>query len=195
MVAKKTTSKKGPKKTAQDDINTHPCVTNKKGKAKKKTSSKKVVSKKTTTRKVENNQPAAKKKKATRKTDGCAKNGGARKGAGRKKGAATKRTREIADKLAESAQITPLEYMLQTLNTTPDSILQDYKDGKIDIEICVSRLESLTQRRDDAAKNAAPYIHPRLSSVTATVTDPAHEAYVKEREALKKQLMAGEEPA
>jgi hypothetical protein len=72
--------------------------------------------------------------------------GGARPGAGRKAGSATKKTREIANKAA-SEGITPLDYML--------SLLRD--EGQ---ELGV---------RLDAAKSAAPYIHPRLSTVDATI--------------------------
>lgn len=72
--------------------------------------------------------------------------GGARSGAGRKVGHATAKTREVADKAAESG-ITPLEFMLQ--------IMRD-EDAE--------RAERL-----DMAKAAAPYIHPRLSSVEAKV--------------------------
>jgi hypothetical protein len=68
--------------------------------------------------------------------------GGARKGAGRKAGAATQRTREIADAAASSG-ITPLEYLL--------SVMRD---------------ENTEQReRVAAAQSAAPYIHPKLSSI------------------------------
>jgi hypothetical protein len=71
--------------------------------------------------------------------------GGARNGAGRPPGAATKRTREIADKAA-SEGLTPLEYMLQ--------ILRD--EGKPEAA------------RFEAAKAAAPFVHPRLSNVEAS---------------------------
>ena len=68
--------------------------------------------------------------------------GGARKGAGRPKGAATKRTREIADQAATEG-LTPLEYLLSVMRN--DSAAE------------AARL--------DAAKAAAPYVHPRLSTV------------------------------
>ncbi len=68
--------------------------------------------------------------------------GGKRPGSGRPKGAATKKTREIADTAAAQG-ITPLEYLL--------SIVRD---------------ESLERpERVDAAKAAAPYVHPRLATV------------------------------
>lgn len=71
--------------------------------------------------------------------------GGKRPGAGRPKGAANKRTREVADKAAQDG-ITPLEYMLGRM-----------RDESAD-----------RSERMDAAKAAAPYIHPKLSTVEHT---------------------------
>lgn len=69
------------------------------------------------------------------------KRGGRRPGSGRKKGSATQKTRDIANRAAEEG-LTPLEYML--------SVMRD---------------ESLERaERMDAAKSAAPYIHPKLST-------------------------------
>ena len=81
--------------------------------------------------------------------------GGARKGAGRKAGSATSKTREIADKAA-ACGITPLEYMLKLMRT--DEVeTEDMRD-------------LLAQRamRFEAAKAAAPYIHPRLAAIEHT---------------------------
>ena len=72
--------------------------------------------------------------------------GGARPGAGRKKGSATAKTREIADRAAAEG-VTPLDFMLQEMR-----------------DETAERAERL-----DMAKSAAPYIHPRLSSVEAKV--------------------------
>ena len=69
--------------------------------------------------------------------------GGRRQGAGRKPGSATLRTRQKANEIAASGEITPLDYMLQTL-----------------------RDENLSHdERMDAAKSAAPYVHARLAAV------------------------------
>jgi hypothetical protein len=68
--------------------------------------------------------------------------GGKRANAGRKVGAATRRTREIADKAAEGG-ITPLEFMLQIMRNEAGE----------------------PETRFEAAKAAAPYVHPRLSAV------------------------------
>lgn len=68
--------------------------------------------------------------------------GGKREGSGRKKGATTKRTREIAEQVVKSG-LTPLEYMMRVV-----------RNGRAD-----------PGRRDDMAKAAAPYVHPRLTSI------------------------------
>lgn len=83
--------------------------------------------------------------------------GGSRPGSGRPRGAATQKTREIADK-ASTDGLTPLEYMLQVL-----------RDDNAD-----------EARRLDAAKSAAPYMHPRLSTVDTTVTIAQHEDALKD---------------
>jgi|SRR5581483_126632 len=96
--------------------------------------------------------------------------GGARVGAGRKKGvptAATRRRQEVALRALE-AGITPLEIMLEAMRVA-------YEQGG-----AVAAIQY--------AKEAAPYIHPRLSSVEANVQGsylpaPAPQAIpVEERE-------------
>jgi hypothetical protein len=70
--------------------------------------------------------------------------GGKRAGAGRKAGSATRRTREIADQAAAEG-ITPLEVMLKAMRFHVDA-----------------------KRWDEAAtvaKDAAPYVHPRLAAI------------------------------
>ena len=84
--------------------------------------------------------------------------GGARKGAGRKPGSATKRTREIADKAA-SEGITPLEFMLDLMRSEPP----DVEDARV--------MADYVQMRFEAAKAAAPYIHPRLAAIEHTGED------------------------
>jgi len=79
--------------------------------------------------------------------------GGARAGAGRKKGAATEKTREIADREMSGGELTPLEYMLQVMRTEPREDL-DAKDFMASVSL-----------RFEAAKAAAPYMHPRLAAV------------------------------
>lgn len=77
--------------------------------------------------------------------------GGARKGAGRKPGSATEKTREIADRAAESG-VTPLEVMLKAMQ---------FSIGKFDETQGIDHLVAAAS----FAKDAAPYMHPRLSSV------------------------------
>ncbi len=83
--------------------------------------------------------------------------GGVRKGAGRPRGSLTKRTREIAERTTRKG-LTPLEFLLAQMHNP--------------------ELSSDAQR--DAAKAAAPFIHPRLSSmeVRGEVT-LTHEARLK----------------
>jgi hypothetical protein len=78
------------------------------------------------------------------------KRGGARPGAGRKQGSATKKTREIADKAAASG-ITPLEVMLEAMNAF--------------------RVAGDLEKAASFAKDAAPYMHPRLAAVEHTGED------------------------
>lgn len=74
--------------------------------------------------------------------------GGKRPGSGRPKGSLTKRSQEIAAAAAE-AGIMPLDYMLAVL-----------RDPTAD-----------PARRDDMAKSAAPYLHPRLQAIQHTGKD------------------------
>lgn len=74
--------------------------------------------------------------------------GGKRQGAGRPAGAANKKTREIADKAALEG-ITPLEVLLQTMREAWDG-------GSKELACQI-------------AKDAAPYMHPRLTAVDAEV--------------------------
>lgn len=73
--------------------------------------------------------------------------GGRRKGAGRPKGAATKRSRKIADKESQNG-LTPLEVMLRAMR---EHAKNDDWDAAASI-----------------AKDAAPYMHPKLASTQHT---------------------------
>jgi hypothetical protein len=84
--------------------------------------------------------------------------GGARKGAGRKPGSATKKTREIADK-AMAEGVSPLEFMLSLMRAEPPEGLEP-RD-----------MLAAQSMRFEAAKAAAPYIHPRLAAVEHTGAD------------------------
>ena len=76
--------------------------------------------------------------------------GGRREGAGRKPGSASVRTREIADKAAAEG-VTPLEVMLKAMWLHADA-------GRWDQAAMI-------------AKDAAPYMHPRLANTTLA-SDP-----------------------
>ncbi len=83
--------------------------------------------------------------------------GGSRAGAGRKKGSLTQKTREIAERSMEEG-ITPLEYMLSVMRGC-----SDHEDPKVQIAREAMRFE--------AAKAAAPYMHPRLAAIEHTGKD------------------------
>lgn len=85
--------------------------------------------------------------------------GGARKGAGRKPGSTTKKTREIADRAAQLG-ITPLEVMLEAMNSLRNS-------GEL-------------EKAASIAKDAAPYMHPRLSAVEMNAKVTTHEAAIED---------------
>ena len=72
--------------------------------------------------------------------------GGPRPNSGRKKGSKNVKSIEIANRCAEEG-ITPLEYMLNIM-----------RDPTQEFDV-----------RMDAAKSAAPYIHPKLASVEQKV--------------------------
>jgi len=71
--------------------------------------------------------------------------GGERPGAGRKAGTPNKATAEQREAVKASG-LTPLEYMLQVM-----------RDDAADLA-----------RRDDMAKAAAPYVHPKLAAIEHT---------------------------
>src|SRR5271169_433995 len=79
--------------------------------------------------------------------------GGKRAGAGRRPGGITRRTQLLVEQM-RAAGISPLEYMLAVLRAPT-------------VE---------PERRDEMAKAAAPYVHPRLASVEARVELTGHEA-------------------
>ena len=80
--------------------------------------------------------------------------GGLRPGAGRKRGAVTKKTTEIAQRAAAEG-VTPLEVMLAAMRLA-------YK--KKDMAAAAG-----------FAKDAAPYMHPRLSAVALDLKDLSDE--------------------
>jgi hypothetical protein len=85
--------------------------------------------------------------------------GGYRAGAGRKKGAATIRTRQIANELARAGE-TPLQLMINAMRE-----LCQWAQSAPTTEVRIER----TLAAVAVAEKAAPYIHPRLAAVAATV--------------------------
>ncbi|MEN0115422.1 MAG: hypothetical protein AAGD15_01760 [Agrobacterium cavarae] len=73
--------------------------------------------------------------------------GGSRKGAGRPRGAATQRSRDVADVESQNG-VTPLEVMLRAMR-------DHYDKEEWDAAAAI-------------AKDAAPYMHPKLQSVMHT---------------------------
>lgn len=100
--------------------------------------------------------------------------GGPRKGAGRKAGSATKKTREIADKAAQEG-ITPLEVMIQAMR-------EAYETGG-------------PVAAFPFAKDAAPYMHAKISSMELTGKDGGpvqHTTMTKEEFAQTASKIVGE---
>ena len=90
--------------------------------------------------------------------------GGKRPGAGRKPGRPNKRTiaRQQLASTAASEGISPLEVMLKRMR---------YYDSVVDLELKKGEgadrgiIDDALKAANEAAKDAAPYIHPRLSAV------------------------------
>ena len=87
--------------------------------------------------------------------------GGKRPGSGRKRGGANRQSREVADAVAVTGE-TPLAYMM--------SVLRDQNAEQA--------------RRDEMAKSAAPYVHPKLHAVAP----PKPENEVVEVDPLREHL-------
>lgn len=107
--------------------------------------------------------------------------GGARRGAGRKAGGITAKTRAVAER-ASAEGITPLEVMLRAmrehvshadkLNTQADeadiAVLVGEADADLPAKFRRAALETITGAAA-MAKDAAPYMHPRLQNINATM--------------------------
>jgi malonyl CoA-acyl carrier protein transacylase len=104
--------------------------------------------------------------------------GGRREGAGRKLGSPTKRRREIIDEAAKDG-ITPLEVQLRTMRALWD---EANKGGTLDFEKATAACA--------IAKDAAPYLHPRLSNVEAQIAVTGHEAALAELEEIERSMPA-----
>lgn len=112
--------------------------------------------------------------------------GGKREGAGRPAGALTKRTREVAER-AIAEGMTPLDVMLDNMRhfqqvaldaeATLEGLTASEFSGQVDSNATpdeqfkfllaqVKKTVGLRQAAQDAARDAAPYIHAKLSAVT-----------------------------
>lgn len=118
------------------------------------------------------------KSETIKKPDGRARNGGYRANGGRKLGAATKKTREIANKVASDDGLTPLEVMVDNMRVAHTRAMDlealaqlpaDADKGSPDWRLA----QAVEARKiaQDAAKDAAPYIHPRLATIEHTGPD------------------------
>src|SRR3954465_8654756 len=108
--------------------------------------------------------------------------GGKRPGSGRKKGGANLKTREIANKAAEEG-ITPLEVMIDNMRfayeqaqmAEADAVLSsdalelirngDHEGAREVIARLVQQEMNYRTKAQECARDAAPYIHPRLATV------------------------------
>lgn len=117
--------------------------------------------------------------------------GGKRVGAGRKAGAVTKRTRAIAEQALESGK-TPLEVMLENMRhfqrvaIDAEATLEGLTASEFSEQFPanappeeqfkfllaqVKKTAGFRQAAQDAARDAAPYIHPKLTAVEHTGKD------------------------
>ncbi len=91
--------------------------------------------------------------------------GGKRPGAGRKTSALTIRTRAMAERIIASG-IAPLEHMINLMRAPKP---KRFKDETLAAYEC--RLIAWRTQGFEAAKAAAPYLHPRLAAVEHSGTD------------------------
>lgn len=116
--------------------------------------------------------------------DGRAKNGGPRKGQGRPLGSATKLTRRKADELCDSNE-SPLDVMVYNmlfwfratkgLETQLQDFMREFAESEVmrkspeSVEEFMKLMKHMVAARENSQKcavDAAPYVHPRLASVT-----------------------------
>jgi hypothetical protein len=93
-----------------------------------------------------------------------------KKTGGRKKGTPNKATVERVQQIAESG-ITPLEYLLQVMRAdVPPELKEQLASAPLSVET-ITALSGWHSLRLAAAKDAAPYCHPKLAAVEVTGKD------------------------
>lgn len=102
---------------------------------------------------------------------------------GRKKGAATKKTREIANKVASDGGLAMLELMVRNARhwqaeaEAAELVLAQLRvkpgdEGAVEIiKAAVKKAVGLRELATNAADKAAPFLHPRLSPVDGKIRD------------------------
>lgn len=97
--------------------------------------------------------------------------GGSRPGAGRKRGAANAKTRAIADK-AVAEGITPLEVMLDNMRffygeagKLAQTLVMPDAENREGAAEALKTIMGARQAAQECAKDAAPYMHPRLATI------------------------------
>ena len=116
--------------------------------------------------------------------------GGSRPGAGRKTGSLTTKTRAVAERAMATGK-TPLEIMIENMHhfqqvaldaeATLEGLTAEEFSGQIDPDASpedqfkyllatVKKTAGLRQMAQDAARDAAPYVHPKLAAVTVDAT-------------------------
>lgn len=114
--------------------------------------------------------------------------GGKREGAGRKEGALTKRTREVAERAIAEGK-SPLEVMLENMRhfqqvaLSAEAVIEGLTVKEISgadvspdeqfktLLAKVKNAAGLRQMAHECARDAAAYLHPKLTAVTHTGPD------------------------
>lgn len=97
--------------------------------------------------------------------------GGARPGAGRPKGAHETRTRELVRKATEGG-ITPLEVLMKHMRFYDGLAeiklveLHETENGKEKSKL-LRIVDGFQSKARECAKDAAPYVHPKLNAISA----------------------------
>jgi len=119
---------------------------------------------------------------------------GRKTGGGSRKGRPNKATAAKAAAVAASG-LTPLDYMLEVMRSPcPPELLAAVEAGEIGLDV-VKALSGWHAMRMDAAKGAAPYVHPKLAQVehTGAGGGPVEHAFSSDRDFLRWAVFLMEE--